>query len=126
MDDKRETESTDENHLLPTNDRSISPAMGEVRKIHRRGGYFVGVAGWSGLLFWFTAKLSSFLTSGVVWGIVLTLSWIAADETVRTTVRSLLGASPTTLVLGDQSRKFQLLESVSKVMRLGPICGRGA
>ena len=109
MDDKRETESTDENHLLPTNDRSISPAMGEVRKIHRRGGYFVGVAGWSGLLFWFTAKLSSFLTSGVVWGIVLTLSWIAADETVRTTVRSLLGASPTTLVLGDQSRKFQLL-----------------
>ena len=109
MDDKREAESTDENHLLPANDRSISPAVGEVRKIHRRGGYFVGVAGWSGLLFWLTAKLSGFVTSGLVWGILLTLTWIAADETVRTTVRSLLGVNPTTLVVDDESRKFPLL-----------------
>ena len=109
MDDKREADSTDENHLLPTNAHSIAPAVGEVRKIHRRGGYFVGVAGWSGLLFWLIAKLSGFVTSGVVWAILLTLSWIVADETARTMVRSLLGASPTTLVVGDESRKFPLL-----------------
>ena len=109
MDDNREAEPTNENHLLPANGRSISPAVGEVRKIHRRGGYFVGVAGWSGLLFWLTGKLSGFVTSGVVWGIMLTLGWIAADETVRTTVRSILGATPKTIVVGHESRKFPLL-----------------
>ena len=109
MDNKREAESNDENYLLPAHDRSTYSAVGEVRKIHRRGGYFVGIAGWSGLLFWLAAKLSGFLTSGVVWGIVLALGWIAAGETVRATVRSLLGDSPTTLVLGDESRQFPFL-----------------
>ena len=109
MDKRSEAESSDENSLVPANSRPISSAEGEVRKIHRRGGYFVGVAGWSGLLYWLAAKLSGFLTSGVVWGIVLTLSWIAPDETVRTTVRGFLGDSPTTFALGDESQKFPLL-----------------
>ena len=46
-DNKNEAESNKENSLLPANPRSISSAEGEIRKIHRRGGYFVGVAGWS-------------------------------------------------------------------------------
>ena len=109
MDKRNAAESNDENSLLPANPRSIVSTEGEVGKIHRRGGYFVGVAGWSGLFYWLAAKLSGFITSGVVWGIMLTLSWIAADETVRTTVRSFLGDSPTTSDLSDESRKFPLL-----------------
>ena len=109
MNKRSASESNDKNSLLPANSRSIFPAEGEVGKIHRRGGYFVGIAGWSGLLYWLAAKLSGFLTSGVVWGIVLTLSWIVADETVRTKVRAFLGDSPTTSALGDESRQFPLL-----------------
>ena len=109
MNKKSAAESNDEISLLPANCRSVSPAEGEVGKINRRGGYFVGVAGWSGLLYWLAAKLSGFLTSGVIWGIVLTLSWIVADETVRTTVRGLLGDSPTTSASGDESQQFPLL-----------------
>ena len=109
MNDNREVESTDEGQQLSANRRLIAPGLGEEMKIHRRGGYFVGVAGWSGLTFWLIGKLSAFVTSGVVWGILLTIVWIAADETVRTTVRSILGDNREIPMADDEGRKFPLL-----------------
>ncbi len=109
MDKRSETESRDDNSMLPANSGPTFSAEGEVMKTYRRGGYFVGVAGRSGLLYWLAAKLFGFLTSCVVWSIVLALSWIVADETVRTRVRGLLGDSPTTFALGDEGRQFPLL-----------------
>lgn len=109
MNDNREVESTDEGQLLPANGRLVPPGLGEEWKIHRRDGYFVGVAGWSGLTFWLIGKLTAFVTSGVVWGVLLTIGWIAADETVRTTVRSILGEDQKIPMTDDEGRKFPLL-----------------
>lgn len=108
MANKSEAESNDNSSLLPANPPSIALAESDVRHVHRRGGYFVGVAGWSGLLYCLAGRLSGFIISGVVW-VTFAVGWIAADETVRTTVRGFLGDSSTTLVLEDESRQFPLL-----------------
>lgn len=112
MSTKRPPDSSgNANSILPAYNQSTSSAVGEVQKIRRRGGYFVAVAGWSGLLYWLTAKLFGFVTSGVVWVIVLSLIWAVADETARSAVRKFLGDSRTTLLLNEDRRQFPVLET---------------
>lgn len=111
MNDNTEAESADENQQLPVSTGPSPPGSGEVWKIQQRGGHFVGVAGWSGLLFWLIAKFLSFLTSGLVWAVIVAIVWIAVDETVRIRVRSLLGDDSKTPVADNESRKFPFVGS---------------
>ena len=113
MSNEREDEATNGNQVMLVGGEPTSSAMVEVRKIHRRGGYFVGVAGWSGLAFWLIGKISGLITSGVIWGILLALGWSIADETTRIWVRDALGGGPRVVVMSEESQKFPLLKTDS-------------
>ena len=110
MNDKREIESSNKNYLLLANDRPITSELEEVRKIHRKGGYFVGVAGWSGFMFRTINKLYAFLVSGIGWAGLIAIGWIVMDETVRVTLRGALGVGPQTVITGEEGLKFPLLK----------------
>ena len=111
MNEVAEVEPTGDGQQLPANSKMNRSALGEVTRIHRRGGYFVGVAGWPGLVFWLVGKLSFFLASGVVWAILGALAWTVVDEAVRTQVRSVLGESANVVTANDEGREFPLLRS---------------
>ncbi len=110
MNYKREDDSADGNQVVPTNDGSSSSAIVEVRKIHRRGGYFVGVSGWSGITYWALRKITGFISYGSIWAVFLTFGWTIADETTRIWVRGILGAEQKTIMPNDGNR-FPLLET---------------
>ena len=111
MTDKQEITAADEGQLLAIDGHPHTLAPDAAERVRRRGGYFVGVAGWSGVAFWLAGKISSFVTSGIGWGAILAIAWIAVDESVRSSVRGFLGEGQSIVVSEDGSKKFPLLRT---------------
>ena len=110
MNDRRENEPTDRNQVVPTNDGSTASEIVEVRQIHRRGGYFVGVAGWSGIAYSALRTVTGFLSCSAIWAVILPLGWIMVDETTRIWFRGML-EDKTKPIMSNDEKQFPILET---------------
>lgn len=111
MSEPKEPEAENEHQPVTVDSAKPTSGLTEVERIHRKGGCFVGVVGWSGNAFYLIRIILGFLVAGILWAVIAALS-IVFDETVRMGVRKLLDATESTArVVPESVPNFAIRES---------------